>query len=54
MLCVNVIKPPQSGWASPIVFAPEMDHYLGFIISYKKVNAKTLKDADPILQMHEA
>lgn len=43
-LCMNVIDPAKTKWASPMVFALMNDGFLQFRIHYKKLNAVTVKE----------
>lgn len=45
MLDENIIKPAQTEWASPIVFAPKEDENLRFCHDYRKLNAVTKQNA---------
>lgn len=53
MLCMNYIEPTQSDWASPSVFAQEMDELIRFSIEYRKLNAVTVKDTYQISRMEK-
>lgn len=53
MLCMEVVEPLQSEWASLIVLAPKKDGLLRFYVDYKKLNAVTVMEAYPIPQMDE-
>lgn len=51
MLCMKVIEPGKSEWASPIVLAWKGMDRSGSVSTTD--NAGTVKDAYPIQQMHE-
>lgn len=53
ILADNIIKPAQTEWASPILFAPVEDGTLHFCVAFWKLNAVTKRDSHPIAQMDE-
>ena len=50
----GVIRPSNSPYASPIVIARKKDGTLRFCIDYRKLNAKTVRDAYPLPRIEEA
>lgn len=48
MLDLQVTKPAQPKWGSPIVFQPEKDVTLRFSMDYRKLNAVAVRDSYPI------
>lgn len=53
MLKMKVIKPAETEWATPIVFAAKKDGSLRFSVDYSKLNAIIICDSSPILQMDQ-
>lgn len=53
MLKYNVAEVSITKWASPIVVAPKDDGSLRYCICYRKLNAATVRDSYPFLQMNE-
>lgn len=48
MLQKNVISPPKSPWAAPIVLVKKRDGTSRFCVDYRQINAVTRKDAYPL------
>ena len=53
MLAEQVIEPATCEWASPIVFVPKPDGSLRFCVYYRRLNAITVPDMDPLPRMDE-
>lgn len=53
VLCMEIIGPARSEWASAIVFTQKEDGSLHFCINYGKLNAMTVKEAYPMKHMEE-
>lgn len=49
----NIIEPAQTGWASPIVFAPEKDGTIQFCVNYRELNTAEKRNSYPTIQMNE-
>ena len=54
MLEAGAIHPSQSPWCNAIVLVHKKDGGLQFCIDFHKLNARTQKDSDPLLQIQEA
>ena len=54
MLDVGAIKPSKSAWCNAIVLVQNKDGGLGFCINFRKLNARTRKDAFPLPRIHMA
>jgi len=48
MLDINIIRPSNSSWLSPIVLVKKKDNSTRFCVDFRKVNEITKKDAYPI------
>ena len=44
----GIVQPSTSAWASPIVLVPKKDNTYRFCVDYRKVNAATNRDVDPL------
>ncbi|XP_060708719.1 uncharacterized protein LOC132834020 [Hemiscyllium ocellatum] len=53
MLGEDIIEPSQSDWSSPIVFVPNPDGTQRFRVDYRKVNAVTKLDSDPVPRLED-
>lgn len=50
---MNVFEPAQTGWASPVRFAPKQDGSLRFFVAYRKINAVTVGNSCPLPSIDE-
>ena len=53
VLNTGVIEPATSEWASAVVLAPRQDGSLRFCVKYRRLNTKTLGDANPLPRMED-
>lgn len=54
MLERNVIQESRSPWSSAIVLAKKKDSTIRFCVNYRRLNAATVKDANPLPRIDEA
>ena len=54
MLANKVIRPSTSAWSSPIVLVQKKDKTWRFSIDFRRLNAVTVKDAYPLLQIDDS
>ena len=53
MLEHGFIRPPESPWGAPVLFAPKKDGGLPFCIDYCWLNKKTIRNRYPLLLLEE-
>ncbi len=54
MLRLDVIEQASTEWSSPVVIVPKHDGRWRFCVDYRRLNALSLKDSYPLLQMDES